>query len=79
VKLLFENWRKYLNELTNTGIKSRTPVFGDPDSMNKPLKVNKDIPENPELNEEELEEESLEEVEPLPSPIDPVPFPGIKE
>ena len=62
MKLLFESWRKYLNELANTGIKSLTPVFGDPDSMNKPLKVNKDIPENPELDEEELEEE-LEESE----------------
>jgi len=64
MKLLLENWRKYLNELIN--VAGGQPIMGNPDATSgknmKPLKFNKDIPENPEL-EEELEEEPLEESE----------------
>ena len=81
MKLLFESWRKYLNEYIN--VAGGQPIMGSPDATSgrnmKPLQFNDDIPKNPELNEEELEEESLKEVEPLPSPIDPVPFPDKKE
>jgi len=64
MKLLFESWRKYLNELDN--VSGGQPIVGCSDCPagrnTRPLQFNDDIPKNPELNEEELEEE-LEESE----------------